>query len=195
MIRFYDLFLLMLIGLIPTACEKDSHSHSEDHTDADGFIFEDESGNELYREFEGEIVTNLLTLSVGQTLELSVHFLNHDGNEIEHEESGGEHEDALRISENDSNIATIGTEEHCDELSNQIDCETSDHCEWMSMGGMEHCMDSDEEEHHELVIHITGVSIGSTSFKLELMHGNHADYTSTNNVAVTIINSTMISLY
>ena len=137
------LFLLMLIGLIPTACEKDSHSHSEDHTDADGFIFEDESGNELYRQFEGEIVTNLLTLSVGQTLELSVHFLDHDGNEIEHEESGGEHEDELRISENDSNIATIETEEHCDELSNQTDCENSDHCEWMSMGGMEHCMDSD----------------------------------------------------
>ncbi len=180
------LFLLMLIGLIPTACEKDSHSHGEDHTNADGFIFEDESGNELYKEFEGEIVTNLLTLSVGQTLELSVHFLDHDGNEIEHEESGGEHEDELRISDNDPNIATIETEEHCDELSNQIDCENSDHCEWMSMDGMEHCMDSAEEEHHELIIHITGVNIGSTSFKLELMHDGHADYTSYNNVAITV---------
>ena len=183
------LFLLMLIGLIPTACEKDSHSHSEDHTDADGFIFEDESGNELYREFEGEIVTNLLTLSVGQTLELSVHFLAHDGNKIEHEESGGEHEDELRISENDSNIATIETEEHFYELMNQTDCENSDHCEWMSMSGMEHCMDSDEEEHHELVIHITGERVGSTSFKLELMHDGHADYTSYNNVPVSVTSS------
>ena len=35
-------------------------------------------------------------------------------------------------------------------------------------------------------IHIIGVSEGSTSFKLELMHGDHADYTSTSNVPVIV---------
>ena len=42
------------------------------------------------------------------------------------------------------------------------------------------------EEHQEIGIHVIGVSSGSTSFKLELMHGDHADYTSTNFVPVTV---------
>ena len=43
-----------------------------------------------------------------------------------------------------------------------------------------------EEEHHEMAIHVIGVNVGSTSFKLQLMHDGHADYTSTNNVPVTV---------
>ena len=121
--------------LITTSCEDDDHDHDhdEDHTDADGFILENEDGTEMYREFEGAM-TGSLTLGVGDTLELSVHFLDHEGNEIEHEEEGEE-------------------------------------------GG---------EEHHEMAIHVIGVSAGSTSFKLQLMHEGHADYTSTNNVPVTV---------
>ena len=127
-------FMLVSMFLITTACEDDDHDHDhdEDHTDADGFILESEDGTEMYREFEGAM-TGSLTLSVGDTLELSVHFLDHEGNEIEHEEDG-------------------------------------DH----------------DEDHHEMAIHVVGVSAGSTSFKLQLMHDGHADYTSTNNVPVTV---------
>ena len=81
-----NLLILMLIGLIPCGCDNDPASPEEGHTDAEGFVLENEAGTELYREFEGEIVTNNITLSVGDTLELAVHFLDHDGNEIEHEE-------------------------------------------------------------------------------------------------------------
>jgi activator of 2-hydroxyglutaryl-CoA dehydratase len=81
-----------------------------------------------------------------------VHFLDHDGNEIEHEE---EEKDELSVSENDSNVAVVEIEEH-------------------------------EEEHHEMAIHVIGVNVGSTSFKLQLMHDGHADYTSTNNVALIV---------
>ena len=35
-------------------------------------------------------------------------------------------------------------------------------------------------------LEIIGVSIGSTSFKLELMHDGHADYTSTNNIPIIV---------
>ena len=42
------------------------------------------------------------------------------------------------------------------------------------------------EDHHGMAIHVQGVSAGSTSFKLQLMHDGHADYTSTNNVPVTV---------
>ena len=140
-----------------TGCEDDDHAHDEDHTDAEGFVLENKSGTEVYKEFEGAIVTNNLTLSVGDTLELSVHFLEHDGDEIEHEEEEGE-EDELSVSGFNADVAIVSVEEH----------------------------EEGEEEHHEMAIHVIGVSTGSTEFKLELMHGDHADYTSTNNVPVTV---------
>ena len=144
-------FLLTNMILFTAGCEDDDHDHDEEHTDADGFVLEDESGTEVYREFEGA-TTGTVTLAVGDTLELSVHFLDHDGNEIEHDE---EDEDELSVSENDSNIAVFEVEEG-------------------------------EEEHHGMALHVVGVSTGSTSFKLQLMHDGHADYTSTNNVPVTV---------
>lgn len=152
-IKAHLVFMLIGMFLFTTGCEDDDHNHDhdEEHTDADGFVLEDESGSELYKEFEGTM-TGTVTLSVGDTLELSVHFLDHEGNEIEHEE------DELVISENDSNIAIVEVEEH----------------------------EEGEEEHHEMAIHVIGVSAGSTSFKLQLMHEGHADYTSTNNVPVTV---------
>ena len=151
--------LLTSMMFFTTGCEDDDHAHDEDHTDAEGFVLENESGTEVYKEFEGAIVTNNLTLSIGDTLELSVHFLDHDGEEIEHEEEDhGEDEDELRITGNDESIAIVEAEEH----------------------------EEGEEEHHEMAIHVNGVSAGSTEFKLELMHDEHADYTSTNNVPVTV---------
>ena len=153
-IKAHLVFMLIGMFLFTTGCEDHDHNHDEEHTDADGFVLEDESGSELYKEFEGTM-TGTVTLSVGDTLELSVHFLDHEGNEIEHE---GDEEDELVISENDSNIAIVEVEEH----------------------------EEGEEEHHEMAIHVIGVSAGSTSFKLQLMHEGHADYTSTNNVPVTV---------
>ena len=147
----YVVFLLTSMILFTAGCEDDDHDHDEEHTDADGFVLEDGNGTEVYREFEGA-VEGAVNLSVGDTLELSVHFLDHEGNQIEHEE--GE-EDELSVSENDSNVAVVEIEEH-------------------------------EEEHHEMAIHVIGVNVGSTSFKLQLMHDGHADYTSTNNVALIV---------
>jgi len=149
-IKAHLVFMLIGMFFFTTGCEDDDHNHDhdEEHTDADGFVLEDESGSELYKEFEGTM-TGTVTLNIGDTLELSVHFLDHEGNEIEHE---GDEEDELVISENDSNIAIVEV----------------------------------EEEHHEMAIHVIGVSAGSTSFKLQLMHEDHADYTSTNNVPVSV---------
>jgi activator of 2-hydroxyglutaryl-CoA dehydratase len=158
-LRTHVVFLLASMILFTTGCEDDDHDHDEDHTDADGFILEDESGTEVYREFEGAM-TGTVTLAVGETLELSVHFLDHEGNEIEHEEGEEEeeHDDELVVSENDASVAVVEVEDH----------------------------EEGEEEHHEMALHVVGVSTGSTSFKLQLMHEGHADYTSTNNVPVTV---------
>ena len=160
----YVVFLLTSMLLFTTGCEDDDHDHDEDHTDADGFVLEDESGTEVYREFEGAM-TGSVTLAVGDTLELAVHFLDHEGNEIEHseEEEGEEHEDGLEVSGNDASVAVVEVEGHEEEEEHD-----------------------GEEEHHGAALHVIGVSAGSTSFQLQLMHDGHADYTSTNNVPVTV---------
>ena len=157
-LKTYTTLLFTGALLFTTGCEDDAHDdHEEGHTNADGFILEDAAGSEVYREFEGT-TTGSVTLAVGETLELSVHFLDHEGNEIAHEEEGEEdHEDGLVVSENDASVAVVEVEEH-----------------------------EEGEDHHGMAIHVQGVSAGSTSFKLQLMHDGHADYTSTNNVPVTV---------
>ena len=165
-LKAYTIFSLTCAMLFITGCEDDDHDNNDDvHTDADGFILENESGTEVYREFEG-VVTGSVALSVGDTLELSVHFLDHDGNEIEHdeeeEEEEGHEEGELEVSGSNASIAIV-----------EVEHEEEDH-------------DHDHEEEHGAALHIVGVSSGSTSFQIQLMHDGHADYTSTNNVTVTV---------
>ena len=159
-------YLLMGSLLFVTGCEDDDHDHDhdEDHTDADGFVLEDESGTEVYREFEGAM-TGSVTLSVGETLELTVHFLDHNGNEIEH--SDDEHDDhddsgGVVVSGNDATIAVVEVEGHDEEEG-----------------------DNHGDEHGN-ALHVEGISAGTTSFRLQLMHDGHADYTSTNLVPVVV---------
>ena len=152
-LRAHLVFLFASMILFTTGCEDDDNDHDH-HTDAEGFVLKSESGTEVYKEFEGAIVTNNLTLSVGDTLEISVHFLDHGGDEIEHEDE----DDKLSVSGFNADVAVVSVEEH-------------------EETGM---------DHHEMALEIIGVSADSTEFKLELMHGDHADYTSTNNVPVTV---------
>ena len=64
----------IFLALFIVSCEDDDHAHEEEHTDAEGFILENSSGTEVYREFKGA-KTGAITLTAGETLELSVHFL------------------------------------------------------------------------------------------------------------------------
>ena len=159
--------------LFAVACEdnKDS-SEEEGHTDADGFILE-ANGTEIYREFKGS-TTGSVTLKVGGDLDLSVHFLDDDGNEIEHDEEEhddhGDEEEELKVSGFDASIATIEFHEEDGHNHRKIS---------LNLRGQ-------EEDEHAMVLEVKGVGAGSTSFKLELMHGDHADYTSTKNVPVVV---------
>ena len=166
-LKAYSILLLTGAMLFTIGCEDetaDDHDHEEGHTDADGFILEDAAGNEVYREFEGAM-DGSVTLAVGETLELSVHFLDHEGNEIAHEEEeeGEEHEDGLEVSGFDAGVAIVEVEEHEEEGD-----------------------DDHDHDEHGMALHVEGVSAGSTSFQLQLMHDGHSDYTSTNNVPVTV---------
>ena len=164
-VKPHVVFLLTSMLLFTTGCEDDEHEHDhdEEHTDADGFVLEDKNGVIVYREFEGT-VTGEITVAVGEVLELAVHFLDDEGNEIEHdEEEGEEHEDdgdGLVVSGNDASVAIVEVEDHEE--------------------------GEEGEEHHENALHIEGVSTGSTKFLLQLMHEGHADYTSTDSVSVTV---------
>ena len=156
LLSIFGLFLALFI----VSCE-DDHDHDEEHTDAEGFILETSSGTEMYREFKGT-QTGSVTLTAGDTLELSVHFLDDNGKEMEHDEHEGEEEEEgeLKVSGFNSRVALVEVEEEHD--------------------------DHGDEEEHEMALEILGVSIGSTSFKLELMHDGHADYTSTNNIPIVV---------
>ena len=167
-IKAHTIFLLSFVLLFTTGCEDDDHdNHDHGHTDADGFILES-NGTEIYREFEGS-VTGSVTLNVGDTLELAVHFLDHEGEEIEHdEEEGEEHEEGeLEVSGANASVAIVEVEHE----------EGGDH---------DHDHDHDHDEEHGAALHIIGVSSGNTSFRLQLMHDGHADYTSTSDVVVTV---------
>ena len=144
--RFYTIFGVTLL-LFVVACE-DEHDHDE-HTDAKGFILEKSDGTQVYKQFKGT-TEGTITVTTGGSIDLAVHFLDDDGEEIEHEEH--EEEGSLKVTGFDSNIAKVEVEEgHGDELN------------------------------------VTGVKEGSTSFKLQLMHGDHADFTSASNVPITVI--------
>ena len=116
-LKAHSILLLTSIALFTVGCEDDDHDehgHEEGHTDAEGFKLEDENENEVYSQFEGAI-EGAITLNVGETLELTVHFLDDDGNEIEHEEEEGEdHEDGLEVSVADPNIAIFEVAGHED---------------------------------------------------------------------------------
>ena len=86
-------------------CDNDSTNDCESlHTNAEGFILKDEYGNEIYREFQGVSIGSI-TLSAGNILKLTVHFLNYDGEAINQEDY------ELRVSENDTSIAIIEVKE------------------------------------------------------------------------------------
>ena len=161
--------------LFAVACEDNNDgSEEEGHTDADGFILE-ANGTEIYREFKGS-TSGSVTLKVGADLDLSVHFLDEDGNEIEHEEEEDDHdhdhgdEEELKVSGFNASIATVEFVEEDGHNHRKIS---------LNLRGQ-------EEEEHAMMLEVKGVGAGTTSFKLELMHGDHADYTSTKNVPVTV---------
>ena len=132
------ILLITSMMFFTTGCEDDDHDHAHDdegHTDAEGFVLETEDEIVVYKQFEGEVDTTLtgVSVAVGETLELLVHFLDHDGDEIEHddddEHTTEESELAVTITSG-STFATVEAEEH-DETGSST-------------------------EHHEMAIEITG---------------------------------------
>ena len=203
-----NIFLFILLTFVVSSCDDTDATEQDGHTDADGMEIVEMVGEEeglLYSECQGEMLNNFAAgIPSGNEWDLTVHFLNDECEELEHDDEdheghdhGDDHSDDepyLEITGYDSSIISItvgghddhGDEEHCDELS-QTECEASDHCEWHADDMA--CEESDHDDHgdddhgdhdeeHGYTFELESLSAGTTTFTVTLMHQGHSDYTS-----------------
>ena len=186
-----QLFLFGIIAFCVTACDDDDNPLAPvDHNEVEGLeLFINDI--RVYKEFQQEYydandnviqlsADNPISLNVNEEYEVTVHFLNDEGEELE-ELEGEEHDDELAVglcgtegfdcgNLEGSQIIQFHLEEHCDEITNSTDCNASNHCEWHE-NACEEDHDDGGEDHHELEFEIeTSDVIGQTTFKIALMH-------------------------
>ena len=188
-----NIFLFILLTFVVSSCDDTDATEQDGHTDADGMEIVEMVGEEeglLYSECQGEMLNNFAAgIPSGNEWDLTVHFLNDECEELEHDDEDheghdhGDDEPYLEITGYDSSIISItvgghddhSDEEHCDELS-QTECEASDHCEWHADEMA--CEESDHDEEHGFTFELESLSAGTTTFTVTLMHQGHSDYTS-----------------
>ena len=206
-----NIFLFILLTFVVSSCDDTDATEQDGHTDADGMeivtMIENEE-TEMYFECDGTIDNEFSDgVEVGTTWNFTVHFLNDECEELEHDDDdheghdhGDDHGDDepyldIIVADGGSSFISISTEEHddhgdeehCDELS-QTECEASDHCEWhaddMACEESDHDDHGDHDEEHGYTFELETLTPGETTFTIKLMHQGHSDYTST---PITII--------
>ena len=184
----------------PIVDDDHDHEHEADaplHADADGFILE-VGGAEVYRQFQGTH-SGGLTVGVGKEIEVHVAFLNASGGEVHLDEvvpppgehghddhgHGGEEAFSLGLSDYDSSIIHIHLE-HEDEHDHDEDEHDHDEDEHEDDHEDEH--EDEHEDHHEdeLGFGLEGLKAGTTKIKLQLLHGDHPDFTAALLIPVTV---------
>lgn len=203
-----QLMLLSFVALLPFigGCSEDDnpivdeHDLEEDapyHADADGFVLEVE-GAEVYRQFQGQ-ASGGLTVGVGEEIEVHVAFLNPSGAEIhvgeeeedEHEHGHGEEEAFfLGLTGYDSAIIDIHLSEDGDEhAEDEHEGEEHEHEHEHEGEEHEHEGEEHEDEHGEEgfgVFEVVGLKAGTTQIALQLLHGDHPDFTAALPIPVTV---------
>ena len=162
----------------PIVDDEHDHEHEADaplHADVDGFVLE-VNEEEVYRQFRGEH-DGELTVKVGEEIEVHAVFLDEHGHEAHLDEveavdeHGHEEVFGLGLSDYDSAIIEIHLE-HEDEHEH---------------GEEEHAEDEHEEHgEEELMFGLEGLKAGTTNIKLQLLHGDHPDFTGALLVPVTV---------
>ena len=185
-------------------CESASADCGEtDHFNTDGLELEYD-GAEIYSQFQGLIEGNV-EIEVNGTKDLSIHFLDGNGDEVVIDESNI-HCYPLSFSIANPSIISIEMEdhddhddhdhdgeEHCEDFSTESDCEAESHCHWHVENGVGECEDAEGDDHDDhdhdddhddedhgghLTFELSGLAVGSTTFTVSIMHQGHADYTS-----------------
>ena len=165
----------------------DDHDHEQEadaplHADADGFVLEVDE-QEVYRQFQGTH-SGGLTVGVGEEIEVHAVFLNASGGEVHLDEveavdeHGHEEAFGLGLSGYDSAIIEIHLEDHDEDDHDEDDHDEDDHDE----------EEGEHEEHgeEELSFGLEGLKAGTTEIKLQLLHGDHPDFTGALLVPVTV---------
>ena len=194
--------LLSFIAMLPFmgGCGEDDnpiiddhdHDHEEEevfHADADGFTLEVD-GVEVYRQFQGTD-SGGLTLGVGTEIEVHVVFLDPSGAEAhlgeEEEEDDHDHdhdhgeEEAFSLSLSDYDSAIIDIHLPEEEGEHAEDDHEEEHKD-------EHEDDHEDEHGEEESLHfeVVGLKVGTTKIRLQLIHGDHPDFTAALLIPVTV---------
>ena len=176
------LMLLSFVAFLPFigGCGEDDnpivddghdHAHEADaplHADVDGFFLEVDE-KEVYRQFQGTH-SGGLTVGIGQEIEVHAVFLDDHGHEAHlHEveavdQHGHEEEFGLGLTEYDSAIIEI----HLDHDAHADDAH------------------ADDAHGDELPFGLEGLKAGTTKIKLQLLHGDHPDFTAALLIPVTV---------
>ena len=163
----------------PIVDDEHDHAHEADaplHADVDGFVLE-VGDKEVYRQFQGTH-SGGLTVDVGQEVEVHAVFLDDHGHEAHLDEveavdeHGHEEEFGLGLSGYDSAII-------------EIHLEHEDEHEHGEEGHGDH-EDGEEEHGEELGFGLEGLKAGTTEIKLQLLHGDHPDFTGALLIPVTV---------
>ena len=154
----------------------DNHEEEEEethrHANADGFALEVDEA-EVYRQFQGTH-SGELTVGVGKEIEVHVVFLDTSGAEVhvgeaEEDEHGDDEEETFNLGLSDYDPAIIDIH--------------------LSEGEEKHAEDEhgDEEHGDELWrFEVIGLKVGTTKIKLQLLHGDHPDFTAALLIPVTV---------
>ncbi len=166
------LMLLAFVAVLPLmgGCGEDDNPIVDDendhevdapiHADVDGFVLE-VGDKEVYRQLQGEH-NGGLTVTVGEEIEVHAVFLDANGaeahlDEVEAvDEHGHEEVFGLGLSDYDSAIIEI------------------------------HLEPGEEEHGEELGFGLEGLKAGTTEIKLQLLHGDHPDFTGALLIPVTV---------
>ena len=193
-INIKQLFLSIMVGILITACDdNDNFVAPIIHNEVDGLELFIEN-TLVYKEFQqayydanGNVVIsssdNPITLNTDEEYEVTVHFLNDVGEELEEIEEE-EHNDELAFEIIGNQIIEFHTDHHgtcvCADDTDTSLVENETECESVCTDGISGLW---EEESHQLEFEIeTSDMTGTTTFKISLMHLidgiPHPDFTS-----------------
>jgi len=163
--RFLLITLISILPFMGGCGEDDDHEEETLHADADGVSLMVD-GVEVYQQDQGT-QTGGLSLGVNDEIEVEVIFLNPDGEELHLDEiSGEEGEEDEHGHDEEESFGLAVTEYDTTIIDVHLSEEDEDH--------------GDEEDEHgedELSFEVIGLKAGETTIKLELLHGDHPDFT------------------
>lgn len=167
LIKKLSLLAILSLMFFFTSCEDDPVTPSEEHFEAAGYVILNENEEVIFRVYEGQVdntIADALVINLADGMgEFEVHFLDENGDDIGTPEGDHDHDDlkGSSIEEEDDDHDDHDHEEGEYELSVEVQDE-----------GIA------TAEAHEWEVELTPVAVGTTQMRIQIMHEEHADFTS-----------------